>query len=241
MNNDSHQLGIQYGKTTIRYFLKHTDRKTLAIHVHPNLQVEVEAPLGSELEEIKDKLLKRAGWILKQQRIFERYSLELPPREYVSGESHRYLGRQYRLKVIQSDLEGESLRMDRGRLLLYTSDIGNLEKKKELLEYWYRKQARRVFAERLDHLISRFQCYGIQEPDLVIRRMKSQWGSFTPGEKITLNLKLIQVPKYLIDYVIVHELSHQVELNHSGEFYNLLSRVMPDWEKRKEKLNSFEF
>jgi len=241
MKNDSNQLGVQYGKTTIRYLLNHTDRKNLAIHVHPDLNVEVEAPLGSELEEIKDKVLKRAGWILKQQRLFERYSFELPPREYVSGETHRYLGRQYRLKVIVKESGGGTVKMERGRILIHTSDPGNQDKKKILLEDWYRKQAWRVFAERLEKWLPHFERFGKNQPSLMIRKMKSQWGSCTPEGKITLNLKLIQLPKHLIDYLIVHELSHLVELNHSGEFYSLLARVMPDWEERKEKLNRFEF
>lgn len=241
MKNDSHQIGVQYGKTTIRYILKHTDRKNLAIHVHPDLNVEVEAPLGSKSEEIKDKVLKRAGWILKQQRLFERYSFELPPREYVSGETHRYLGRQYRLKVVVKESGGGTVIMERGRILIHTSDPGNQDKKKKLLEDWYRKQAWRVFTERLENWLPHFERFAINQPGLMIRKMKSQWGSCTPEGKITLNLKLIQLPKHLIDYLIVHELSHLVELNHSGEFYSLLSRVMPDWEKRKEKLNRFEF
>ena len=71
--------------------------------------------------------------------------------------------------------------------------------------------------------------------------MKSRWGSCTVAGKITLNLKLVQVPKPTIDYVIVHELCHLVEHSHGADFYRLLSRIMPDWERRREELNAFEF
>ncbi|MHA1287450.1 MAG: M48 family metallopeptidase [Candidatus Thorarchaeota archaeon] len=172
----------------------------------------------------------------------ERYSIDLPPREYVSGETHRYLGRQYLLKIIQiGEQETEQVRMDRGRLKINVSNPDDMERKKALLEDWYRGHAKRVFSERVDHWLPHFQRYGIESPQLVVRRMKSRWGSCTAEGKITLNLKLIQVPKHLIDYTIVHELSHLVELNHSEDYYQLLRRIMPDWEKRKEQLNRYEF
>lgn len=83
---------LQYGATSIDYDLGYTDRITLAIHVHPNLRVTVEAPLGSDFAEIEKHLHKKAAWILRQQRDFRRYSFEIPPRHYVSGETYRYLG-----------------------------------------------------------------------------------------------------------------------------------------------------
>ncbi|HDD61797.1 MAG TPA: M48 family peptidase [Chloroflexi bacterium] len=233
---------VRYGNTEIKYSLTFKNRKKLAIHVQPDLRVVVEAPLGSGIESIRQKVLKRAAWIIKQQRTFERYSYELPPREYVSGETHRYLGRGYRLKIIQvGEAEPEQVRMDRGRLMIYVRDTANLDRKKDLLEGWYRKHAKRVFVERVDYWLPHFQRYGITSPELTIRRMKSRWGSCTPAGKITLNLKLIQAPRYLLDYIIVHELSHLVELNHNEDYYQLLKRIMPDWEKRREKLNRHEF
>lgn len=104
---------MQYGDTNIHYELSYTDRQTLAIHVHPDLSVTVEAPLESEFPEIEKRLHKKAAWILRQQRNFRRYSFEIPPRQYVSGETHRYLGQQYRLKVLQSEDGKESVYMDR--------------------------------------------------------------------------------------------------------------------------------
>lgn len=235
----SHHI-LQYGTRSIAYTLTYTDRKTLAIHVHPDTSVTVEAPLGADFVQIEQKMHKRAAWIIKQQRDFERYSFELPPREYVSGESHRYLGRQYRLKILQSATSKEIVKMERGRLLIYTTDPGDLERKKTLLEGWYRRQAQRVFAERLDMWLPRFERYDIERPQIAIRRMKSRWGSCTAAGKITLNLKLIQAPKHCIDYVVVHELCHLVEHSHSPAFYQLLARIMPDWESRREQLNTLD-
>ena len=112
---------------------------------------------------------------------------------------------------------------------------------KELLDGWYRRQARRVFRERLDTCYPRVQHLGIDYPELALRVMKSRWGSCTQAGRITLNVKLIQVPKDFIDYVVVHELCHLKEHNHSRKYYDLLDRVMPDWKQRRDQLNSFEF
>ena len=131
--------------------------------------------------------------------------------------------------------------MDRGRILVHTPDTQDRKLIKKLVDDWYRSHASRVFAERVDAWYPHFARYEIQPPQVVVRRMKTRWGSCTAAGKITLNLKLIQVSKQYIDYVIVHELCHLVQHNHSSDFYALISRIMPDWEQRRLKLNEFEF
>ncbi|NLF75677.1 MAG: M48 family metallopeptidase [Chloroflexi bacterium] len=228
-----------YGTTRIDYELTYSARKSLAIHVHPDQRVTVEAPEGSDFAQIEQRLRKRAAWIVKQQRQFASTVYDQPPHEYVSGETHRYLGRQYRLKVLQSATNKEGCWMSRGRILVYVRDVSDTARVKALLENWYRKQARRVFQERLDVWFPKLERYGIAYPEVVIRRMKSRWGSCTGAGKITLNLKLIQMPKECIDYIIVHELCHLKEHHHGKAFYALLDRVMPDWRERRHKLNTF--
>jgi predicted metal-dependent hydrolase len=234
------KYSIQYGTTEIEYELSYKDRETLAINVHPDKKVTVEAPTDSEFEEVEKRVLKRAAWIVKQQREFDRYYFDLPPRQYVSGETHRYLGRQYRLKVIQTE-EQETIKMDRGRIMVFTKQPHDRDRVKKILQDWYRAHAQTIFKERLEMWLPRFERFDLGKFELTIRIMKSQWGSCTQKGKITLNLKLIHVPKHLIDYVIVHEICHLVEHNHSSAFYALMSRIMPDWEEKREKLNSFEF
>jgi predicted metal-dependent hydrolase len=236
---------LQYGNTTIEYTLIYTDRETLAIHVHPDTRVAVEAPLESKFPEIEKRVRKRAAWIVKQQRQFRRFSVEFPPRKYVSGETHRYLGRQYRLRVIEDDVGMndaplEVVRMDRGIITIFVSSKSP-EHVQKVLEDNFRRRAHTIFTEQVKKWIPRFERFNVKKPTVVVRNMKSRWGSCTTKGKITLNFKLIQVPKRLIDYVIVHELCHTVVHAHNAEFYALLSRIMPDWEERREKLNSFEF
>lgn len=232
-------MQLQYGTTTIEYELSYSERTTLAISVHPDLQVTVEAPDTANLSQIEAKIRKRANWILKQQRDFEKYLPGLPPRQYVSGETHWYLGKQYRLKVVPNNVD--VVKLARGYLFVNLIDQSNPMQVKALLEHWYRKQAGRIFKQRLDACYAKIEPLGIPYPEFQIRVMESRWGSCTPSGRILLNLKLIQVPKLYIDYVIFHELCHLKEPNHSKQFYALLERVLPDWETRKQQLNEFFF
>ncbi|MCG3208350.1 MAG: hypothetical protein FOGNACKC_01953 [Anaerolineae bacterium] len=229
---------LQYGTTTIQYQLSFAARKTLAIDVHPDLSVAVKAPVGTELPAIEAKLRQRAPWILRQQRKFEGYLPHVPPREYVSGETHRYLGRQYRLKVAEGEPEG--VKLARGFFYITVREKTDTGRVELLLTEWYRAQARRVFSERLEQCLERMRFLQLDTPPLEIRRMATRWGSCTPEGKILLNLNLIQVPKQYIDYVITHELCHLKEHNHSTRFYTLLDRVMPGWRTKRDELNKLE-
>jgi len=230
---------IQYGTTQIEYEVSYNPRKHLSIEVHPDLRVTVKAPLGASPADIEAKLFKRAPWILKQQRQFEVYLPQLPPRKYLSGETHRYLGRQYRLKVMETD-GTEGVKLTRGYFYISVRDKTNTERVKVLLTEWYRLQARRVFKERLDICFAKVGFLKLDYPAYDIRLMEKRWGSCTPAGKILLNLKLIQVPKEYIDYVIMHELCHLKEHNHSSRFYTLLDRVMPNWRELRRQLNQIE-
>lgn len=239
--NPSNLHALEFGKTTIRYRLSYSKRETLAIHVHPDLSVSVDAPEDSDFKDIEPRIRKRAAWILRHQENFRRYSVEFPPRQYVSGEAHRFLGQQYRLKVIQNKLMRESVEVDRDQIIATVQDKANRKRTKNLVMGWYRQQAAEILADRVHAWLPHFEKYGISKPRVVVRQMRLRWGSCTAKGLITLNLKLVMVPKQLIDYVIVHELCHLVEHNHASAFYALMSKIMPDWERRKEKLNGFEF
>ena len=153
---------VEYGTSTIAYTLIYSSRKTLGISVHPDLSVTVTAPEGSNIELMRQKIRKRAAWILRQQRDFRRYSPDFPPRRCVSGESHRYLGRQYRLKVIEDGNEG--VKLSRGYLTVQVRDKSNTDRAGALVERWYRKHARRVFQERLDACYARVERLGVPLP-----------------------------------------------------------------------------
>lgn len=230
---------ITYGTTEIAYDVAFSHRTTLAIQVFPDGRVTVRAPQGCSLVRIEEVVGKRAGWIIKQYQRFQSYAPPtVLPREYVSGESYRYLGRQYRLKVLAGTPEQVVL----GRTELYvTARDKEPQRVRRVLDTWYREEARRIFAERLAVCWPRVVHLQVASPTLSIRQMKTRWGSCGRNGRILLNLRLLQAPIDLIDYVVVHELCHLKEHNHSKRYYALLDTAMPDWRERRQRLNVCEF
>jgi predicted metal-dependent hydrolase len=227
---------LPYGNTSICFRINFTLRRTLAIHVYPDTSVVVDAPENAALEKIKLKILKRAKWIRTQQRRFERFAPALPARKYISGESFRYLGRQYVLKVEKNIIN--KVKMERGKLMVYVTRVDPLHIK-ELVDNWYREKATHIFAECLTTCQKLVSKASIQyDGKIYLRAMRTCWGTCSKDSKITLNPELVAATKECIEYVIVHELCHLKEYNHSSAFFGLLSSVMPDWEKRKEKLET---
>jgi len=227
---------LQYGTTTIEYELLYAPRQTLGITVNPDCTVQVMAPEGCPLPQIEQHLKRRRKWIVKQQQELSQYLPLLPPRQYVSGETHLYLGKQYRLKLLQGHTPAMTLA--RNRFFIITRDKENKEAIQAQLDEWYRQKAEQLFAELLTESMKRAVIIGIHErPPLKIRLMQKRWGSSTAQGVLILNLKLIQVAKPLIEYVIMHELCHKKIHNHSSDYYALLDRVMPNWKERKQQLN----
>ena len=226
---------VQWGRTTIRYGYEYRDRKTLAIHVHPDLSVSVSAPDGTHLATIRAKVRKRARWIYKARREFQLYLPKQPERSYVNGETHRYLGKQYRLKAVHGD--ETSVKCQRGYLWVTTPHRPSPETSRDLLDEWYTERALAIFNERLLACHKKVARERIPYPVLAIRKMTRRWGSCTKEGRITLNLEMIKAPKDCIDYVIIHELCHLKEHNHGQKFWKLLARVMPDYEERRRRLN----
>lgn len=222
---------IQFGSRVIDYEVSFSDRKTLGITVTPTSEVLVKAPASANREKIKQVLQKRAAWIIKQQSFFLSFQPRLTERNYVSGETHLYLGRQYRLMI--EEASQDSVKLLHGEIRVETTDR---DKVKELMKAWYLQLARKKFEKIASELILKFRSEGVVPNSVVIRDMALRWGSCTPNGKIILNPELIKAPKGCIEYVIIHELCHLVHPDHSPAFFRLQSRYMPDWEKWKEKL-----
>jgi len=225
------QQKIQFGSKEIAFELEYQERKSLGITVFPDRTVRVKAPLDATLKKIAEKVRKRAPWILKQQSYFLSFEPLTPPRKYVSGESHLYLGRQYRLKIYHSP--EEMVKLKRGFLEVYTEDKSRV---KILVRNWYKKRAEIKFHEIAKSWITRFKKHGVEPSDFIIKWMEKRWGSCTPKGKIILNVELMKAPKGCIEYVVVHELCHLIHHNHSNAFFQLQTKEMEDWRKWKERL-----
>ncbi len=227
---------LKYGGCEIPFRIKLAERSQLTINVFPDMRVEVLAPSNRTLDAILARIDRRAKWIVKQWRYFEQYLPTQPDRRYVSGETHLYLGRQFRLKLSQGTVSEVKLV---GRFFhIQHSTCGNIEEIRSLLDGWYLAHAQSLFLHRLRQCQENCRTLGrLKSPNITVRKMSRRWGSCTQAGNISLNVDLVKTPIYCIDYVIVHELCHLRVHNHSPAFYRLLTMCMPDWERRKAKLD----
>ncbi|WP_293002626.1 SprT family zinc-dependent metalloprotease [Nevskia sp.] len=226
---------MTYGGDSIPYEVRFlASRQTLTIEVHPDSRVLVRAPLGCSEAVIAERVQKRAAWISRQLAEFARYRPRTPARQYVSGESHLYLGRQYRLKLLQG--ESASVKLTRGQLLVCLPDTPEPDRVKALLHRWYLDRAGAVFSEVLNAALPHFK--GVDEPRLIVRTMQSRWGSLSLIGTMTLNVNLVRAPRPCIEYVVTHELCHATQRDHDARFFKHLAQVMPDWEQRKRRLEA---
>jgi hypothetical protein len=218
-----------------------SDRQTFrAINgVQPDMKVVVIAPFDASEEEIVRRVRKRAPWINRQLLFLLQFHPRTPAREYVSGETHRYLGRQYQLKVTKQDHDDETkpVRLFRGYIEVRSIDPDQPEITRQLADVWLKARAHKKFSERLEMCLKQFPSSEAYRPaGTVVRRMTKRWGSMTPAKRLNLNLELIRAPVAAIDYVITLELCPMKYDNHGPKFSALLERTMPDWERRKMKL-----
>lgn len=233
-NGEIYRQTLIYGSEHIECMIQFDDRENLKIIVYPDQTVFIKAPSPRSIPQVLEKLKKRAAWIIKQLNYFDQFRPRSPEPTYVSGESFYYLGRQYRLKVIQDATENVKLI---GRYIrVQTSDKNDTVRVKALLDKWYKQHAETIFNRRLDICHESAKRYNINRPEFKLRSMKKRWGSCNISGGILLNTQLVRAPLRCIDYVIIHELCHLKYPAHSDKFFRLLTRLLPDWKERKERL-----
>lgn len=225
---------LNYGKTIFKITVEFSERKRLSITVHPDLSVTAKAPLDTDSAALKKRLRKRTPWIARQLAYFEQYHPQQPERQYISGETHYYLGRQYRLRIKAG---GKSRVRLIGRYFEVEAPKPDDRKYiRKLMLRWYSDHAKQLINKRLKEWLPVFERLQINEPEVQFHRMRKRWGSLTPGSAILFNTELVKAPVQCVDYVIVHELCHLVYPQHDSRYYRLLERIMPDWKQRKERL-----
>jgi len=227
---------FKYNGEKIFYTIERKDVKAVNLRVTPDLKVVVSANSTVEKESLEDFVKSKSNWIYKRLKEFkETQSFDIE-KKFISGESIRYLGKQYMLKVKEDD--ANIVKYYQGKIFMCVEDKKNYELKKKIYKQWQKEKAEEVFKEVLNEMYERVKIYGVNKPALSIRDMRTRWGSCNnEKEKIIINKQLIMAKKTAIKYVILHELIHLMHPNHSKEFYNMLGTLMPDYEKRKEYLD----
>jgi predicted metal-dependent hydrolase len=225
---------IYYSVHKLDYAVQFSARATMAITVFPDSAIRVIAPEGTSQEEVELRLRKRARWIVRQLMHFDQFWPRSPARRYVGGETHLYLGRQYRLKLRKSP--GEEVKLKGAFLCVASPKHREPHVVKHLVSAWYREKGRVRIAERFEVISARFKKMGCRPPVPIFRSMSRRWGSLSSSGRISLNPDLIRAPTTCIDYVITHELVHLIHPHHGPAFYELLDTLMPDWRGRKQRL-----
>ena len=236
---DIEQRTIRFGSHEIRYGLSYGDHRDLLISVTPDLEVMVCAPRPATASEIEARMLAKAPWILRQQLRYKDMHPLPQPRRYVPGETYRYLGRQYRLRVERRTPAGVWL--ERPCIIVSTEDQqqdpGSVA---ALIEQWYRSRAEQLLPKRIRLILEahpRLRSPGIR---VQIRVMSRRWGSCSRTGVLSFNPELLKAHTACIDYVVVHELCHLKVMSHGRTFQRLISSVMPDWRERWKRLNMYD-
>ena len=227
---------IEYAGQQIPVTLEFRERKRLSISVHPDCSVTALAPADRPFDDVLTHLRQRRSWIAKQRRHFEQFQPLAPGKQYVSGETHLYLGRQYRLRIRPGEEAAVKLV---GRFLnVHVPCSKEPAAVRAALDVWYRAHAEPIFQGTLSRCLESARSLRLSEVRLTIRPMKGRWGSCSKAGRISLNPELVKTPLHCIEYVIMHELCHLRLHDHSPGFFRLLQRCMPDWQRRKERLDS---
>ena len=211
------------------------DIKNLHVGVYPpNGRVRVAAPLWLDDNAVRVAVIARLGWIRRQQVEFEQQERQ-SQREFVTGESHYFEGRRYRLDVIACDDRPSVRLLNNTTMALRVRPDSNRDAREVILHKWYRDKLR----ARLPVLLSKWESIiGERVAFIGIRKMKTRWGTCNrEARRIWLNLELIKKPSICLEYVLVHEMVHLIERNHNDRFRELMDKFMPQWRSCRDKLN----
>jgi predicted metal-dependent hydrolase len=209
--------------------------KNLHLSVLPPVgKVRVTAPFRMKDEVIRTLLASRLAWIKRQQAKFEGQERQTK-REYISGESHYFWGKPYRMEVVYKNKPSDVSLKGKNKLILSVRLNSNRTKREQVMMAWYRKELRAVGNGLIEHWQ---KTIGVQVKDWGIKRMKTRWGTCNQkAGRIWLNLELAKKPEHCLDYIIAHELTHLLEKKHNERFKAHMTSFVPRWQLIKEELN----
>lgn len=226
---------VQWGGRRLVYSLVHSDARRLRIVVRPDGTLSVFAPRSADAAAVMERVQRRGDWIVRQLDRFARWRPKTPPRQYVSGETHLFQGRQLRLRVVPADVEGVAIDGDR-LVVAIEQDAAPGHVRIRVLQ-WYMAQAKRLLRERYQDQSEVWRGRGLNVPGrLVVRTLANRWGSLTAKGALVLSADLVRASPRLVDYVIAHEIAHVAHPDHGPEWQALMSKMLQDWRERKARL-----
>lgn len=211
------------------------DIKNLHVGVYPpDGRVRVAAPRHLGDSAVRLAVVTRMGWIRRQRASFERQERQ-SQREYVTGESHYFEGRRYRLVVVERAAPAEVKIVSSRTIKLFVRPNTSRERRETIMNSWYRDRLRKHFSALLAKWEPRI---GVEVSELRIKRMRTRWGTCNaPEKRIWLNLELAKKPLQCLEYIMVHEMVHFLVRHHNDSFRSTMSRLLPTWPQCQAELN----
>lgn len=212
---------------TFEYQIKYSNRKTLNISVERDRSIIVRAPHYLTEEKIDKVVQSKRQWIKEKLNHTQKYPLIAECKEFVSGETLMYLGKNYQLLIVEEEIDGIEFNQR------FKISKASQSKANELFKKWYLSQA----LNKIEPLASKYaKNLGVVYNQFKTSEMKYRWGSCTPANNIIFNWRIIKAPMYVLEYLVAHELVHLIEDNHTPRFWNILSIQVPNYEKAKNWL-----
>ena len=210
------------------------DIKNIHLSVYPPAgRVRIAAPLRMDLETIRMYAISKLSWIKKQQAKLRGQKREAP-REYLTRESHYFLGKRYLLKVVETESK-PSISIKHQTLLMQVRPAMDTKQKEMILHEWYRDQLKALVPKFIAKWEGKM---GVQVAEFGIRKMKTKWGTCSQeAGRIWINLELAKKPRECLEYIVVHEMVHLLERNHNSRFVAYMDAFLPNWRHLKDLLN----
>jgi len=231
MTTESHQITVS--GITVEVVRKAIKNLHLGVYP-PNGRVRVAAPTAMCDEAIRLAVIGKLGWIKKRQTGFANQERQ-SPREYVTGETHYYRGKRYRLNVVYQNGQAMVTVSKLSTINLYVQVGSDTARRERVLYDWYRSRLKELIPELLEKWE---QIIGVKTTVWGVKRMKTKWGTCNiNAQRIWLNLELVKKPIHCLEYIIAHELVHLLERHHNDRFTALMDQFMPLWRQYRDELN----
>lgn len=203
----------------------------------PDGRVHISAPESMEMDRVRLYALSKLTWIREQVAYMKAQERETP-RQFLSGESHYFLGERYLMQIVEKEAAPE-VKINHKTITLQVRPNASLEKRIEVYERWSREELRLVS----EKLIRKWKkVIGVECKEFGIKKMKTKWGTcISQSQRIWLNLELARKPVSCVEYIIVHELIHLIERSHNSYFMALMDKHMPKWEFHRDELNRLPY
>lgn len=232
------KLSYYYMDELIEFDLERRKRKSISIIIHPKKNIRVLAPRSLAKEDILKFVKSKSNWIKDKLDKIKEIRHYIKEKEFKDGEKFFYLGKRYTLKIIKDKNYIEpKVTLYRGHINIYTKSVAKSNIKKALID-WYKIKAE----EKIINSIEKYQKYiDIKPRHIKIKEQKRRWGSCSSNKDLFFNWKIIMAPSKIIDYLVVHEMSHLIHMNHSKSFWNLVAKIIPDYKSKREYLKKEGF